>query len=366
MGFGSSAGAAVSAKNTMETLESQEAQFRDWMEFLRDPSVAVNQLNAIRELFTGPQMAQDILEAIGTGDIIDYLTRPIPLTRGEKREKALFEEAEPLMREIQGFLTEPIRSQVLDLIRTGKPTDLAPIIAGETYRLKTDTGPALAERYAGGLAGSGFLNAIAQAGEDLGMYLGEKAYDAREAATARIMEILPMAGRLLSLPLDLQTGFAEALGASGERWRLRKESTRPGFRQLQAFPGLVAAEGQQGYMLPSYPQQSYGSAGSTANWAALAPSIANSLGSLAPLLKSGGSSLVNWLGRLGDGGGSSPYSYSQFDPTSSNYGQLFGGTSVGDIGLYNYGSDAGSFLGGSGWGATGSYDIEPSGWSSNF
>jgi hypothetical protein len=264
-----------------DAMKEQERQFA----FMNDPA----RMREMMSLFEGPNMARDILEAIGTGDIEDYLMNPIPLTKLEKSERRLFEESEPLFREVQQLLTGPIRDPLQELLRTGFRTDLTPIIEGEQHRLATQTAPALAERFAGALQGSGFENALAAAGGDLGMYLGEQQVGADEAAANRRMTGLQIAPGLFTAPLDLQTGYATAVGAAGQRFRERKESTRPGFRQLAAFPSLAGIEQGQGFMLPGYTGGPSGGGtqfgAPAANYSALTNSLLQQLPNLVKLFQ---------------------------------------------------------------------------------
>jgi hypothetical protein len=273
----SAASAGYSAYEQDQAGDAAEDAYGDQ----RDQFAYMNSPERMREmmsLFEGPNMARDILEAIGTGDIEDYLTNPLKLTQLEKRERQLFEESEPLFREIQQLLTGPIRDPLLQLLDHGFKTDIDPIIAAENRRFFNETIPGVAERYAGSLDSSGFENALAQSAEDMGIYLGEREYDANEAAAGRRMQGLQMAPNLFTAPLDLQHGFATAMGAAGQRNRERRESVRPGFRQLQAFPSLAGVEQGQGFFLPGYQPgagaQGYGNLSGGANIGGLLNSLA--------------------------------------------------------------------------------------------
>jgi hypothetical protein len=248
---GSLAGTAYSAYGQYQAGEQNEEALKmqqDQFAMMNDPA----RFKEMMSLFEGPGMAADILEGLGSDDILDYLQNPIPLTKLEKEERNLFRDSGPLFREIQGYLGAPIRDPLMDLLRTGFKTDIQPIVNAENQRFFNETIPGVAERFAGNLDSSGFEQALAQSAEDMGIYLGEREFDANEAASGRRMEGLKMAPGLFTLPLDFQLGYGQALGSAGERFRTRKESVRPGFRQLQAFPTLAGIESNQAFMLPGF------------------------------------------------------------------------------------------------------------------
>lgn len=353
MGVSALISSFASGYQSKKVSEAEDARQQEYLDFLRDPSVAVNQMKALQELFTGPQMAKDILEGMGTGDILNYLLNPLPMSVGEKAGKRLFDTSEPLFREVQQLLTGPIRDPLLELLRTGFRTDLQPIIAGEQYRLANETAPALAEKYGGALFGSGFQNALAQAGEDLGMYLGEQQVAADEAAAARRMGGLNMAPGLFTAPLDLQLGYGKSRFDFGNAYRTAREMRRPGYRQLAAFPALVSAEGSQGFLLPSMGGQGGGGLSGLAgagNLGAFAGAATSALSSL-------GKSLYNWYQNQGtDGGTTTAGNISGY----GGYGDLFGGS-----GYLTGNQYAGSGYNPSGWNST-LFSDTGSGWSSGY
>lgn len=214
---------------------------------------AEGQMKALQELFFGPQFAGDILQGLEPflGDILDFLTRPVKLTQSEKDEPRLFRElrpkAEDAARRIEGLF--PFLE---DFVATGRPTDITPIADAEINRLLTETAPSLAENFAGLLGSSGFENALARAGGDVGFNLGAIQAQLDEAATGRALEALGIAPGIFEAPSNLLAGFAEALGSSGQRFRERKESARPGGRILQFLPALLAGETAQGFVAPGF------------------------------------------------------------------------------------------------------------------
>lgn len=265
--------------------DTQEEQYNEQMDLYNQQMAGQMSPADYAKLFTSPGIAEDILGGLNVSQILRYLTAP--RNQLQKTEKRLFEESEPLFREVQDLLTGPIRDPLLELLSTGFRTDIAPIVAGEQYRLANETAPGLAERFSGALQGSGFANSLAQAGEDLGMYLGEKQVELDEAASGRRVQGLNMAPGLFTAPLDLQTGYAQAMGAAGDRWLAR----HPGARQLGALPGLANIEMGQGYFIPGYPQAGgyggAGNAGAAGAYGALGNSLLNSLPQLLSLFNSG-------------------------------------------------------------------------------
>lgn len=259
----------------------------DLLNFMRyeQGDLAIEQMEDMLRLFEGPELARTVLEGLNPGAIISYLNRP--RNKLQRAERDLFRDSRPLFDEVQQLLTGPIRDPLLDLLQTGFRTDISPIVEAEQHRLLTETAPALAERFAGALQGSGFANALSQSGEDLGIYLGERQAELDEAASGRRLQGLNMAPSLFTAPLDLQLGYAQAVGAAGDRWLAR----HPGARQLAALPGLVQAETAQGFFLPGFQggggDAGLGGLGSSGNWAALAAGIGKAL----PGLISAGRSL---------------------------------------------------------------------------
>lgn len=322
--MGSVISALVGAYGQRESMKQSKEMQDDLFDFIME------QQQSPQELFTGSEFAQQLIEGImgrgGEGAILDWLFQPpVKMTAGEKREYGLFQEGEPMMAEIRGML-EGLRPTAQNLVDTGFRTDIQPIVDAELRRLNTQTAPALAERFSGSLSGSGFEQALAKASGDVSTFLGERQAGLDEAAANRRITGLNMAPGIFTNPLNLQTGFAEALGAAGERFRLRKEATRPtniGAKLMQALTGLSGIEQGQGFMLPGFPGQT----GAGANYAGLGSALGG--------LMSGGGQLMNALQGLFGGG------------SGSNYGSLFN-TGSGIAGIdYNAGGIAGTGITGS-------------------
>lgn len=194
--------------------------------------------NLVKELFTE-----------GTrGQIIDFLTKPVPLTSLEERELNFFRDELPgLVDETTGNIRGDLFPAVREVL-TGR-TDIDPVVAAETRRLREETAPALAARFGGAITGSGFENALNDAAEDLSFNLGALQVDLDEAFQNRLSGFLQSGAgeRIFGAPLDIETGAATASGAAGERFRKRKESTRAGGRLLAAIPTLLNAATAQGF-----------------------------------------------------------------------------------------------------------------------
>ena len=323
------------------------------------------------ELFEGPKFARGLLSGIegrgGAQKILQALfAKPVPLTAAEKAEYNRFLTSQPLADETQGLL-EGLRPHIDELVSTGFRTDISPIVDAEQHRLMTETAPGLAERFGGAISTSGFENALAQSGEDLGLYLGSQQVGLDEAAAGRRSAGLNAAPGLLASPLNLRTGFAEALGAAGERYRLRKESTRPnvaiGNRLLAALGPLAGIEGQQGFMFGGFPSN----AGTPGAGGAGLGNLAGLLGGVGDLVTDlygayQGRNTVNAEGTpfttygtsQGYGGFGNDQSY--FDTGgfgssygSNNYSDLLGGSSY-SVGGYEPSSAGTLFSGGGGGG----------------
>lgn len=254
--------------------------------------------NLGRELF-GPS---------GRAAIEDFLRNPIPVTDLERREARFFRNELPgLVDEATGRIRSDLFPAATELAETGFRTDISPIADAERFRLQTETAPELAARFGGALSGSGFEQALAQAGEDLGMFLGATQAELDEAAANRRTGFLQSGAPLniFGAPLELETGAAVASGAAGERFRKRQESARGGGRLFSAIPTVLNAATAQGFS-----QQGFAPQG---------PGVGDALASALP-------AIIEAVGRFGNsgGGGGGGNTLNTINIPSSGAGMDFG------------------------------------------
>jgi hypothetical protein len=311
-------------------------------------------------IFNSPRIANSLLEDLFTGSngasVVDFMTRRLPLSKGEKSHRRFFNrEAAPMVRQGISDL-ESLKPYADELVRTGMPTDLEGIWARNEHMLRNETIPSLYEsRFASLGEGSGLNSLVNNAARDFQIERGALEFARDESATNRRVAGIPLAANTYRAPSEFATAGFGTIGRESELGRIRAESVRPGAlppvpSTLSLFPGLASVE--QGQVFPVMPN-SYGGTGSGQWGTALAAAGGDLLGRL-------GGAAVDYFGNSGGGpyGGGDMWGSSSIDYGGTG-GDFYGNIYNSPVYSTDYGSSFGSssMYGGSDWSATGDYSL---------
>jgi hypothetical protein len=332
------AGAAIAAGTAVLSTTASYLNMRQQQKFAAGQQKdLLAAMGGQQGLFGTSEIAGDLANSLFTGgagsDLVDFLTNRLPLTKAEKQSAKFFNrQAMPMVNEGVANL-KTLYPYADELVRTGFPTDIQPLIDREQYRLQNETIPGIFEDRFNMLGqGSGIASLGMNAASDVGNTLGALRYAAQEAATGRRVAGLPLAAEIYQQPTQFALQNVGIIGQQGELGRIRAESARNGAlppvpSTLSLLPSLAGAE--QGQVFPVMPGQQSGTSGfGAAPYASLA---ANALGG------------IDWSKILG--GGQPNYSQSlTLSPSFSGggYGSLNTGAGMGGSylsGGVGFGSD---------------------------